>query len=193
LVKIHDTPRFALAAALLLGGVTAAEELKSGPQPGHVLTPFNPLNVTGPDAGKRVGLVEKNGANPVALIFAREVSGPLTRLIKAIDDATGKNSDRRMASFVVFCTDDEGLDRKLKELADKEKLKHTILTTSERAGPPLYKIARGADVTVILYSRHSVKVNMAFKKGERTEADVEKVITELAKILPEKEGKALGP
>jgi hypothetical protein len=42
-----------LAAALLVGCVAAAEGLKSGPQPGDSPTPFNPLHVTGPDAGTK--------------------------------------------------------------------------------------------------------------------------------------------
>ncbi len=43
-----------LAMALLAGGVIAAEELKSGPQPGNAIPgPFHPLNVTGSAAGKK--------------------------------------------------------------------------------------------------------------------------------------------
>jgi hypothetical protein len=40
-------------AALLAGSVVAAEALKSGPQPGDSPTPFNPLHVTGSDAGTK--------------------------------------------------------------------------------------------------------------------------------------------
>ncbi len=42
-----------LAGALLVGSVFAADGLKSGPQPGKSPTPFNPLHVTGPDAGTK--------------------------------------------------------------------------------------------------------------------------------------------
>jgi hypothetical protein len=39
---------------LLIGGVMAAESLKSGPQVGtRVPGPFNPLNVTGDNAGTK--------------------------------------------------------------------------------------------------------------------------------------------
>jgi hypothetical protein len=44
--------------ALLVGGVLAADELKSGPQIGATnITPFNPLQCNGPDDGKKVCLV----------------------------------------------------------------------------------------------------------------------------------------
>ena len=43
-----------LAFALLIGSVWAADTLQSGPQPGdNVPGPFNPLNVTGDDAGSK--------------------------------------------------------------------------------------------------------------------------------------------
>jgi hypothetical protein len=48
-----------LAFMLLIGGVIAAEDLKSGPQVGDNATPkpFTPLHVNGPDSGKKVCLV----------------------------------------------------------------------------------------------------------------------------------------
>ena len=46
----------ALSAALLVGSALAAD-LKSGPQPGEGLTPFNPLHVNGPDKDNKVCLV----------------------------------------------------------------------------------------------------------------------------------------
>lgn len=47
-----------LALTLLAGGVLAGSLLKSGPQVGSsAILPFDPLNVTGPDAGKKKCLV----------------------------------------------------------------------------------------------------------------------------------------
>ena len=118
------------------------------------------------------------------MIFAREVSAPLTSLVKKIDEATAKNN---MGSFVVFLSDDDKkLEEKLKDLAKKEKIEKTVLTIETPAGPSGYDIAKDADVTVVLYTNKNVKVNHAFKKGQFKDADVEKVVAELAKILPEK-------
>src|SRR5690349_15861972 len=61
----------ALAVALLACAVGAEEQIKSGPQAGQSLAPFNPVHATGPDEGLRLDLLEKYGQNPVALIFAR--------------------------------------------------------------------------------------------------------------------------
>ena len=75
--------RVLIAAALLLTvtfvltGFAVADPLKSGPQVGQeVPGPFHPLNVTGDKAGQKNCLYCQNGSNPVAMIFAREVSAP---------------------------------------------------------------------------------------------------------------------
>src|SRR5262249_39333980 len=110
------------------------------------------------------------------MIFAREIGDPLTGLVKKLDEATGKNAACKMGSFVVFCSDDEALEKKLKELAAKEKLKHIIFTLENASGPPDYKFAKDSDITVVLYVKHDVKANYTFKKGEMTAKDVDKII-----------------
>jgi hypothetical protein len=121
------------------------------------------------------------------MIFAREISDPLTSLVKQVDSATAKNSDCRMGSFVVFLNDEEGFDKKLKDLAKNEKLDKTpLMVMSNPTGPSGYNIAKDADVTVVLYSQRTVKVNHAFKKGELKSGDVDKIVAELKTILPEK-------
>jgi hypothetical protein len=120
------------------------------------------------------------------MIFAREVSGPLTSLVKKIDEATAKNKSAKMGSFVVFCSDSEGLEKQLKELADKEKLKDIVLSIDNPTGPPRYNVAKEADVTVVLYNKHKVAANFAFKKGELDDKKVEDILKAVPKILPEK-------
>ncbi len=120
------------------------------------------------------------------MVFAREISDPVTSLVKKLDAATVKNSSSHMGSFAVFLSDQEGLDKKLKELADTEKIKKTALTIDNPAGPQPYNIAKDADVTVLLYVNKKVKANYAFKKGDMKAQDIEKIVGDLAKILPEK-------
>ncbi len=111
----------------------------------------------------------------------------MTSLVKKLDEATDKHSDCRMGSFVVFCSDDEGLKKNLEALAKKQKLEHIVLSIDNPAGPEDYKIAKDADVTVVLYVKQKVKANYAFKKGELKEKDVEKIVSEVSKILPDKD------
>src|SRR5439155_18059442 len=120
------------------------------------------------------------------MIFAREISDNLTSLVKKIDAATADNKDCRMGSFVVFCSDDEGLEAKLKGLADKEKLEKIVLTIDNPSGPNRYKIAKDADVTVVFYRNRKVMANHAFRKGEMKSEDVDKIVADVSKILSEK-------
>lgn len=174
-----------VAAALALAGAgSAADPIKSGPQVGeNIPGAFHPLNVTGPNADEKYCLVCKNSVNPVAMIFAREVSAPLTTLIKKLDEATEKNSSKRMGSFVVFCNDSEGLTKQLRQMARKEKLQQIVLSIDEPTGPEEFKVAKDADVTVVLYNEFKVKANHAFRKGELTEKDIEKIVADVAKIV----------
>ena len=179
--------KYAVAAALALAfaGVVSAQSVTSGPQAGaKVPGPFAPLNVTGPYAGEKVCQYCKNGANPVAMIFAREVSPALVALLKQIDAATAAHADCHMGSFVVFLSDSRELAGRLKGIAEKEGIKTTILAIDDPAGPPNYKIAAEADITVVLYTHHTVKVNRAFRKGELDDRAAGAIVTDLAKILP---------
>jgi hypothetical protein len=123
------------------------------------------------------------------MIFAREITDPLTSLVKKIDEETAQHKDARMGSFVVFCSDDESLEGKLKDLAKKEKLDHIVLTIDNPAGPTRYKVAKDADVTVVLYTHQEVKANFAYKKGELQPKDIDTIVDSLPKILSDKEDK----
>jgi hypothetical protein len=176
-----------LALGLLVGSALAADLVKSGPQVDNKIPgPFHPLNVTGKAAGEKNCLVCQNGDNPVAMIFARDVSPELTSLIKKVDAATAKNSKCEMGSFVVFCSDSKDLEGQLKKLADKEKIENCILAIDNPAGPDKYEVAKDADITVVLYTQRTVKANYAFKKGELKDKDIEKIVGDITKILPSK-------
>jgi hypothetical protein len=173
-----------LAALTLLISGARAEPVKSGPQEGEkVPGPFKPYNVTGPNAGQYFCLYCKNGANPVAMMFARELNPALVQLIKKIDAATAAHADDGMGSFVVFLSDSKELPAALQQLAVKEGIKHTVLATYAPEGPANYHIAKDADATVVLYSHLTVKANHAYRKGEMQAKDADVILSGLPKIF----------
>src|SRR5947209_9477535 len=125
-MKTHHVALLAVALAflaLLAAPVLAENSVVSGPQVDQrVPGPFHPLNINGSKAGEKNCLYCSNGTNPVAMIFAREVTPELNALIKKIDAETVKNKDAKMGSFVVFLSDDGDLEKKLQELAKKDSL-----------------------------------------------------------------------
>jgi hypothetical protein len=165
----------------------AAEPIKSGLQTGESINSlFEPINVTGPSAGEPHCLVCENGANPVVMIFAREPSDTLVRLLAKVDTATGKNQARQMGSFVVFLNEKEGLAEQLKATAAKNALKHLVLSIDAPAGPDGFKVSAEADVTVVLYRDHHVLANHAFRRGELNDAAIDKILADVPKILAAK-------
>ncbi len=173
-----------VGAAALVTGVYAGGALKSGPQAGQdVPGPFHPLNVTGKDAGKKACLYCANGGNPVAVVFAREATPAVAKLLKQLDAATVKNAGKDMGSYAVFCSDKDGLDKALEKLAGDQKLTKLILSIDNPAGPKAYNIAKDADVTVLLYTEFEVKANHSFRKGDLNDAAITKVVADVSKII----------
>jgi hypothetical protein len=117
------------------------------------------------------------------VVFARKTSDNLTSLVKQFDAAV---KEKKIKSFVTFLSDDEKLPDELKELAKKEKIKNVPFAIDNPAGPEAYKIAKDSDITVLLYSKHKVEANHAFRKGEFNAAAVEMVVKDLSKIVKAK-------
>ena len=107
----------------------------------------------------------------------------MASLVKTIDKQVAKN--KNMKAFVVLLTDDvDAAEKELVAFAKKNGVKNVPLTVFDGiAGPPRYKIAKGAEVTVMLWRKKNVKVNHAFAKGKITAANVKTIGKDTAKIL----------
>ena len=110
-------------------------------------------------------------------------------MVKKLDEAVSKNSDCRMGSFVIMLSDDDKMEDKLKAFIKKENIKKVVIAIDNPQGPPKWEIAKDADVTVLFYTKRTVKKNFAFEKGKMTEKDIETIIAELKTVLPEKSEK----
>jgi hypothetical protein len=173
----------ALMLVAFVGSAVAADALKSGPQVGDkVPGPFEPLNINGDAANTKNCLYCQYGQAPVAMVFAREVTPEVKTLVAKLDACTEANKGCDMGGCVVFCSDAKGLEKQLQDLAKDAKLKSCILAIENQTGPEEYKIAKDAEVTVLVYKSRVVKANFTFKKGEFKEKDIDKVLAEVAKI-----------
>lgn len=132
------------------------------------------------------------GYSLVALIFAREVSDPLTSLVKDIDKqleeaAAQRIGARKLGVYVVFCNNDPTLKQQLQALLAKEKFKHVVLCTDDAEGPRAYRVAREAETTAVIYvNSNRVMANFPLKKGELNEDKAKEITQELTKVLPRK-------
>lgn len=177
-----------LAAVCLLaaaGAAWAADALESGLPVGDKVPAFNVRDITGPNVGKTLCYRCQYGARPVVTVFTRELTASVKDLVAKIDAKVGENKDKKMAAFVVVLTDDpDAVEPKIKSLAKDSKIANTPLTIIEGAeGPPEYKLAKDAEVTVMMWVESEVKVNQAFAKGKLDKKAVDALVADTKKIL----------
>jgi hypothetical protein len=176
----------ALLAVALLAQAALAEPIQSGPQADEkVPGPYAPLNVNGPDAGKKSCLYCRNGVHPVVMVFAREASPAVLAFIQKLAAATAANAEHSLGTCVIFCSKEEGLAERLGAWARQANVNRTILAVGDVGGPPSYHLSPEAGVTVLLYTHRMVKANHAFRAGEFQEKDIAPVLADLPKILAE--------
>jgi hypothetical protein len=134
-----------------------------------------------------------NGYGLVALIFAREVSDPLIGLVKAIDEhldfspADCSLDGDRPGVHVIFCSDDPGLKERLDNLIAKEGIRHVVFSISKNKaqGPPRYRIAREAELTVVIYAdQDRVVANYALDSVDLFADTRQEIVKSLSRILP---------
>jgi hypothetical protein len=114
----------------------------------------------------------------------------LTSLVKKIDqrlDATADKSPRPVGVYVIFVNNFAGLDKQLREMAEKAALKRVSLCIG--APPQDYEVANAADVTAVIYNlgrrnEQSVTANFALRKGELDEAKADAIFKAVANVLP---------
>ena len=124
------------------------------------------------------------------MIFVRETSDPLTSLVKKIDRrlaAAGKSA-RPQGVYVIFVNNADGLDKRLRAMAEKAALKNVSLCIG--TPPKNYEVSGEADVTVVIYRigrrrLEPVTANFALRKGELNEAKTDAIVKALSAVLPQ--------
>jgi hypothetical protein len=176
-----------ISAMLLCGYAVAAEkdELKSGPQAGDDVTPFESLVAYSKEpslVGKKNDFVEMYGLAPVVLVFAREMSKPLTELVNKLEVEAAKHQSAKLRIVVVLLSDDDALEDTLQKYGSKQGIRHVDLAIMEPDGPRAYRLSKDADVTVLLYKKKKVEANHAFKKDQFNDKRVERIVGDVPKI-----------
>ena len=173
----------------------AAEELKSGPQPGESIPgPFHYLNVNGPHASHPHCLVCEFGLRPVVLAFARQSPGDkpqLMDLLQKLDEAVERYKNAELRAGVIVLNDDFDKEQTRKDLLQKleassKDLKHVVIAVDGAAGPENYKIRKDADVTVVVYNKHKVLANFAFARDQFSDKDVNAIMAAVRKMVEAK-------
>jgi hypothetical protein len=165
--------------------IRAGDPCVSGVAAGGKPGPYTFHVATGPQRGQLTCYVCETEQRPAVIVFARSMSDPLAKLVKGLDKAVTDNKTQELRAWVTFLSDDQtGLDPKLVTWAKKHSVRDVPLGVFEDVGgPPTYKLAKDADVTVLLYAKRKVVSNFAFRAGELTDAKADEVLKGLPKLL----------
>jgi hypothetical protein len=167
---------------------SAAEPCVSGLPVGEKPGPYSSVICTGAQRGQPFCYICDNADRPAIVIFARSLSDPLGKLVRDLDKSVQANQAAKLNAWVTFLDKDQAsLDPKVVEWGKKHAIGHVPLGVFEdEVGPPSYRLANDADVTVILFVNRKVVANFAFRAGELNETRAGDVLKSLPKILPEK-------
>jgi len=184
ILKAPPLPRAVAVALLLLLPVhtRAADPCRSGLEAGQRPGPYSFVLATGKERGKSFCYICDTADRPAVIVFARTPSGALGKLAAGIDKAVADHKAAELRSWITFLSDEsKDLEDKVVKWGRTHGLRGIDLGIFEDAdGPPSYKLARDADVTVILYVKRKVVADFAFRDGELTEER----IAEVLKTLP---------
>jgi hypothetical protein len=164
--------------ALLSWPVLAAEPCKSGLEPGQRPGPYSFVLATGKERGKSFCCICETADRPAVIIFARSPSNSLGKLATGLDKAVSDNKSAELRSWITFLGDDsKELQEKVVKWGRTNGLSNLDLGVFEDAdGPPSYKLAADADVTVILFVKRKVVADFAFRTGELTDERIAEVL-----------------
>jgi hypothetical protein len=152
-----------------------------GKKPG----PYSAVVVTGPQRGQSYCYICETADKPAVIVFARRLSAPLGKLVRRLDKRVAEHKKAGLRGWVTFLAEDtpEFEDRVVKWGKKHAVANLPLAVFSDAVGPPSYRLARDADVTVLLFVKQKVAANFAFRAGELTDARAVEVLGALPNIV----------
>jgi hypothetical protein len=159
------------------------EPVVSGPQVGQRPGPYSFLVATGPDRGRQTCYVCETAEKPGVIVFARSLSAPLGKLAAACDEAVAARPAGSLRGWLTVLGEKTvGLDDLAKWSKQAGLKAIPVGVFDDPVGPPTYRLAADADVTVLVFSNRKVIANHAFRTGELDDAAVARLAAEVRKL-----------
>ena len=163
------------AGTILLAGAAAAAPVVSGPQPGERPLPFTSNMVTGVNRGKQYCYVCELKDEPAVLVFARRTDSATGRLLRDLRDLIRDRQKDRFFGWMVFLgagdtASETDLERRAYRFAQENGCTSVAVSAlGDPQGPPGYRIAPEAEVTLIYFRHGKVLYNRAYTAREWSE------------------------
>jgi hypothetical protein len=167
---------------ILASSAGSGEPCKSGLQPKQRPGPYSALVAVGPQRGQLHCFICEAVDRPVVIVFARNLSEPLGKLVHKLDKALIEHKGVELKAWVTFLAEDQTtFDPKVVDWSKKHATGNVPLGVfQDTVGPPTYLLNRDADVTILLSVKQRVVSNFAYRAGELSD----KAIADVLKALP---------
>ena len=184
-----NTRALCLTVLLCLPAFSPAKDpCVSGPQNGQKPGPYSFLVASGPQRGQPTCYVCETAEKPGVIVFARSATPALGKLLVQLDQAVAGRPKGDLTAWMTMLGEKTISIDELGKWAREQSLKEVPTGIFDAAvGPPSYKLAANADVTVILFQNRKVTANFAFFKDELDDKAL-KAIGEALKTLAKKPG-----
>lgn len=177
--------RAAVMTLVLALPASAAEPVTSGPQAGQRPGPYSFVISTGPQRGQSFCFICDTGDKPAMVVFTRTLSDPLGKLVAQLDKAVPDNKAADLRGWVTLLDKDQPkMDPQLVAWGKKHAIRSMPLGIFEDdKGPPSYRLASDAEVTVLLFVKRKVVANFAFRAGELDDKAAARIAEALPRII----------
>jgi len=175
-----------IVAVFYFNSAVAGDPCVSGLKPNEKPGPYSAIVAVGKERGEAPHCFICDAAErPAVIVFARHLDDPLAKLVSAIDKAVADNKKAELRGWVTFLNDDQAaFDPLVVDWAKKHAIRNVPLAVFEDVtGPPTYKLGRDADVTVLLFTKHKVVNNFAFRSGELTDERIAEILKAIPTLL----------
>jgi hypothetical protein len=166
----------------------ADDPCRSGLQPGQRPGPYSAVQATGPQRGQSCCYICETADKPAVVVFARRLTDPLAKLTLQLDKALADHKAAGLRGWVTLLHDDQpSFDAKVVKWSQDHAVRRVPLGVFEDVdGPPSYRLAREAEVTVLLFVHQQVVANFAFRSGELNDDRIGEVMKALPRIVGKK-------
>jgi hypothetical protein len=174
-----------VAVSLSVWCVQAADPCVSGLTTGQKPGPYSAIVAVGTERGQSHCFICDTAERPAVIVFARNLDDSLAKLVAGLDKMLADNKKAELRSWVTFLHEDQtAFDPQVVDWAKKHAIRNVPMAVFEDpVGPPTYKLNSDAEVTVMLYTKHKVINNFAFRNGELTETRIAEVLKAVPQLL----------
>jgi hypothetical protein len=178
-----------LGAAALLASAALAQGVRSGPQIGEKPLPFTSNMVTGEHRGRQFCYVCELKEEPAVVVFARRTDAPTARLLRDLNEAVRANRKEKLFAWMVFLGEGDtaaqtALERQVYAFARENGVTTLPLSAlGDPQGPPGYRIAPEAEVTILFFRNGKVAYNRAYRVNDWSNQAAAGALKELPAFL----------